>query len=226
MRAIDNMKWSVLEDVVNGNEKAVFGFKFYPVERPFLNWFLKRDPPAKLCARIFDKILDHLGEEPFGVAGGPHVSLPIHIAADHCHHMTPSVFATLLSLTSTVGLRQKDQDGFVPLQRLSNNRSTNIADLENLYQQALSDHSAFGVRYHPLKVRASRYAVLASLARLRNKLYARQAKRARITYDEAVEDEVEEEEEEEQEQAGVLNGALSFDVIHSDDLWRHILDFV
>ena len=42
----------------------------------------------------------------------------------------------------------------------------------------------------------------------------------------------EEEEEEEvvvvplEEQAGVLNGALAFDIVHSDDLWRHIFEFV
>ena len=29
-----------------------------------------------------------------------------------------------------------------------------------------------------------------------------------------------------EEQAGVLRGALAFDIIHSDDLWRHILEFV
>ena len=79
-----------------------------------------------------------------------------------------------------------------------------------------------------------RYAVLASLARLRDELYARQAKRARhqAEDDDAVEEEEEEEEEEEleeeelEEEAGVLRGELAFDVIHSDDLWRHILEFV
>ena len=43
--------------------------------------------------------------------------------------------------------------------------------------------------------------------------------------DDAVEEEVEEEVVLE-EQAGVLNGALAFDIIHSDDLWRRILEFV
>ena len=77
-----------------------------------------------------------------------------------------------------------------------------------------------------------RVAVLASLARLRFELYARQAKRARLADDDAVENAEEEEEEEEeeemleQEQAGVLNGALAFEIIHSDDLWRHILEFL
>ena len=86
------------------------------------------------------------------------------------------------------------------------------------------------VSYLRLFRRASRrYAVLASLARLRSELYARQAKHARLADDDAVEEEeeeeVEEEEEEEQEeQAGVLRGELAFDIIHSDDLWRHILE--
>ncbi len=75
-----------------------------------------------------------------------------------------------------------------------------------------------------------RLAVLASLARLRFELYARQAKRARLADDDAVENAEEEEEEEEEmleeEQAGVLNGALAFEMIHSDDLWRHILEFL
>ena len=72
-----------------------------------------------------------------------------------------------------------------------------------------------------------RYAVIASLARLRSELYARQAKRARHQADDdAVEEEEEEEEEVLEDQAGVLSGALAFDVIHSDDLWRHILEFV
>ena len=71
-----------------------------------------------------------------------------------------------------------------------------------------------------------RYAVLASLARLREELYARQAKRARHQTEE--DDAVEEEALEVvlEEQAGVLRGTLAFDIIHSDDLWRHILEFV
>ena len=83
------------------------------------------------------------------------------------------------------------------------------------------------VSYLRFSVRASRrYAVLASLARLRDELYARQAKRAR--HQQADDDALEEEDEEEEleEQAGVLRGVLAFDVIHSDDLWRHILEFV
>ena len=73
-----------------------------------------------------------------------------------------------------------------------------------------------------------RYAVLASTARPRDELYARQAKRARRQ--EADGDAVAEEDEEVlevlEEQAGVLRGVLAFDGIHSDDLWRHILEFV
>ena len=72
-----------------------------------------------------------------------------------------------------------------------------------------------------------RYAVLASLARLRDELYARQATRARHQADDdAVEEDEKEDEEVLEEQAGILNGALAFDIIHSDDLWRHILEFV
>ena len=76
-----------------------------------------------------------------------------------------------------------------------------------------------------------RYAVLAALKRLRDELYARQAKRARrAAVDGAVMDEEDEEVMEEEvlgEQADfVLRGTLAFDIIHSDDLWRHILEFV
>ena len=97
-------------------------------------------------------------------------------------------------------------------------------------------------------VRANRrYAVLASLARLREELYARQEeeekkkkkKRAEESggrqaagrqegEGDAVEEREEEvgEEEEKEERAGVLRGGLGFDMIHSDDLWRHMLGFV
>ena len=70
-----------------------------------------------------------------------------------------------------------------------------------------------------------RYLVLASLARLRDELYARQAKRARLAADGAARSTGEEEEEEEEE-AGSLMGVLAFEMIHSDDLWRHILEFL
>ena len=62
-------------------------------------------------------------------------------------------------------------------------------------------------------------------------LYASQAKRVvrRQADDDAVAavvvvDDVEEEMLE--EQTGVLRGGLAFEIIHSDDLWRHILEFV
>ena len=67
---------------------------------------------------------------------------------------------------------------------------------------------------------ARRYATIASLTRLRDELYARQAKRAKKG------GKWEGEEEYEEEEKGVLEGRRAFDVIHSDDLWRHILEFV
>ena len=39
-------------------------------------------------------------------------------------------------------------------------------------------------------------------------------------------EEEEEGKDEAEEQAGVLRGVLAFEIIHSDDLWRHILEFV
>ena len=68
-------------------------------------------------------------------------------------------------------------------------------------------------------ISAGRYATIASLARLREELYARQAKRAKKGGE--WEDDYEEEEVE-----GDLKGRRAFDMIHSDDLWRHILEFV
>ena len=86
------------------------------------------------------------------------------------------------------------------------------------------------MRFLSSRSRANRRcAVLASsLMRLRDELYARQAERARHQADaDAVEEEEDEEEDEVLEvQAGVLNGALAFAIIHSDDLWRHVLEFV
>ena len=55
-------------------------------------------------------------------------------------------------------------------------------------------------------------------------MQARQAKRDRLADDDVVEEE--EEEEGLEEQADALNGSLVFDIIHSDDLWRHILECV
>ena len=71
-----------------------------------------------------------------------------------------------------------------------------------------------------------RYAVLASLARLRSELYAHQAADDALEEEDEKEEEALEEEEELEEQAGVLRGALAFEIIHSDDLWRHMLEFV
>ena len=56
-------------------------------------------------------------------------------------------------------------------------------------------------------------------------LDARHAKRARLLYEDAVE-KAEEEEDGMEEQAGSLRGVLAFEMIHSDDLWRHILEFL
>ena len=79
--------------------------------------------------------------------------------------------------------------------------------------------------------RARSVAVLASLARLRLELYARQAKRARRLAGEDAAAAAAEEEEEEvvvvvEEQAGVLRGKLAFDAITSEDVWRYMLEFV
>ena len=68
-----------------------------------------------------------------------------------------------------------------------------------------------------------RYAVQAALLRLRTELYERQRKRARVT------EELgggEEEEEEGQHEAQELPGKLAFDMITSEDVWRHILEFL
>ena len=70
-----------------------------------------------------------------------------------------------------------------------------------------------------------------ALARLRDErpLYARQE---RAKHQQADDDDVDEHEEEEEgeevleEQSGVLRGVLAFDIIHSDDWWRLILEFV
>ena len=76
-----------------------------------------------------------------------------------------------------------------------------------------------------------RYAVQAALLRLRTELYERQRKRARRRVTEEVggggeEQEEEEEEEEGQHEARGLQGKLAFDIITSEDVWRHILEFL
>ena len=82
------------------------------------------------------------------------------------------------------------------------------------------------------RVPRQRYAVQAALLRLRTELYERQRKRARRVAEEAVdggeeeEKEEEEEEEEGQQEAQQLQGKLAFDMITSEDVWRHILEFL
>ena len=82
------------------------------------------------------------------------------------------------------------------------------------------------------RVPSQRYAVQAALLRLRTELYERQRKRARRAVEEvgggeSVEEEEEEEEEEEaQYEAQELQGKLAFDIITSEDVWRHILEFL
>ena len=68
----------------------------------------------------------------------------------------------------------------------------------------------------------------AALLRLRTELYERQRKRARRATEEVVDggEEEEEEEEEGQHEAQELQGKLAFDVITSEDVWRHILEFL
>ncbi len=85
------------------------------------------------------------------MVGDTYSWLPIRWAACFGHAMTPSVFATLLALTSAVGLRMEDCDGRTAqyyLQR--NNMSPHKVTLMDLYNQALADHAAFEARYHPL----------------------------------------------------------------------------
>ena len=72
-----------------------------------------------------------------------------------------------------------------------------------------------------------RYAVQAALLCLRTELYERQRKRARRVAEEVDGGEEEEEEEEEgQYEAQELQGKLAFDAITSEDVWRHILEFL
>ena len=61
----------------------------------------------------------------------------------------------------------------------------------------------------------------------RTELYERQRKRAWRVAEEADGGEDEEEEEEEgQHEAQELQGKLAFDIITSEDVWRHILEFL
>ena len=65
----------------------------------------------------------------------------------------------------------------------------------------------------------------AALLRLRTELYERQRKRVKVTEDVGSGEE-EEEEEEGQHEAQELQGKLAFDIITSEDVWRHILEFL
>ncbi len=77
--------------------------------------------------------------------------LPIHYAACFCHALTPLLFATLLALTSAVGLRKEDGHGNTLLLFLQyTNESPHKTALAELCEQALADHAAFEARYHPL----------------------------------------------------------------------------
>ena len=76
-----------------------------------------------------------------------------------------------------------------------------------------------------------RYAVLASLLRLRTELYARPTKRAAVAQrEEEEEKDAEENGEGEggggQGEGGRLQGVLAFESITSADVWRYILEFV
>jgi hypothetical protein len=77
-----------------------------------------------------------------------------------------------------------------------------------------------------------RYAVLASLLRLRTELYARLKKRAAVAERKEEEDEEDADEDDEGEggggqgEGGRLQGVLAFDSITSADVWRYILEFV
>ena len=75
------------------------------------------------------------------------------------------------------------------------------------------------------RVPRQRYAVQAALRRLRTEQYERQRKRARRVAEELGGGE-EEEEEGQHEEAQQLQGKLAFDIITSEDVWRHILEFL
>ena len=96
-----------------------------------------------------------------------------------------------------------------------NVRST-VRDIRaNCINEFALNQTAFG------RTVAQRYATMASLLRLREELYARHAKRAKKGGEPEGEEEAYEDELE-----GELEGRRAFDKIHSDDVWRYILDFV
>jgi hypothetical protein len=242
--ALRDQQLLVLQNLLCGNEEEILGYNYYYGYLPFLHTFLNRDPPPDLCARIVDMIVHHTGVEPF-MKGDLHCRLPIHFAACNCHTMTPSVFATLLALTSSEGLRQVNRFCNTPLQDLQEcNQSPHKAVLVQLYEQALADHAAFEARYHPLVIaahlkaasRRRRYCVLACLSSLRTKLYSGEEYAARaVKKPRRAEDDDDDEDGEGDGGGGEvggqgegerLQGVLAFDSITSADVWRYIMEFV
>ena len=71
-----------------------------------------------------------------------------------------------------------------------------------------------------------RYAVLASLLRLRTELYARLGKRAAVAEEEDAGEDDAGEGGGGQGDGGRLQGVLAFDSITCDDVWRYILEFL
>ncbi len=109
-------QWSVLEDLSRRHAMEILGCREYNWSLPFLHSFLYRDPSSDLVAEIVDMIVHLIGVESF-MATSPSNRLPIHYAA-YYRAMTPSVFATLLALTSAAGLRQRDYGDRIPLDLL------------------------------------------------------------------------------------------------------------
>ncbi len=64
-KAIEDERWSALEELLRGNEREIFGCVEKGGHRSFLNYFLYsyNDPPPDLCAKIVDTIVHHKGVE-------------------------------------------------------------------------------------------------------------------------------------------------------------------
>ena len=159
-------------------------------------------------------------------------SLPLHWVAAKCGDL--DVIKCVLAGSDPSHLRKGNNSGHTPVNFLRARSASlpNSIECVALFAEFARDPVSFKTRYTRFSRCGvyRRVAVLESLARLRSELYARQAKRATMQADdgeaEKKEDEDEEDEEQEVQQAGVLRGALAFEMIHSDDLWRHILEFV